>query len=161
MLLAKQMMTTLKCICPFKTFSPSKQAYLREADTSSVLFNKRDTPHWEAIKNKQKQTGTMDPPGCTLPPVCSDVLQAEWQMSLSERERGRETDNLSTTFSCYNEVSDPLCVSGRQSVWTGVLNQTEPKCLLVKKKTHLARLKASSMSPALFPMEMIWETERE
>lgn len=41
MLLAKQMMTTLKYICPFKTLSPSKQTYLREADTSSSCSTKR------------------------------------------------------------------------------------------------------------------------
>lgn len=57
---------TTKCIRPFRKPGPSKQTYLREADTSSVLFNKQ-TPQSEAIKSQQKETETIDQPGWSLP----------------------------------------------------------------------------------------------
>lgn len=95
---------TTKCIRPFRKPGPSKQTYLREADTSSVLFNKQ-TPQSEAIKSQQKETETIDQPGWSLP-LSPDVSKG------SETDEAVWTGNrlLCPPVFCYNTAFAPLCV---------------------------------------------------
>lgn len=114
-LLYKQMMTSRKYMCPLKNIRPFK-ADISEGSSHIVSpVQQRHTPYWKAIKNKQRQTETMDLPGCTL------ALCVQMSYRLSDRWEGTGTGK--STTSLYNELFEE-----------GIVNQTETILFLIEKK---------------------------